>query len=527
MRRCGSTETGHGVARNRHPTDGPTGGNADNMERSMGKMVKAFGLAVALTMAAAGAAMAQPTELRVGVALEPPILDPTAGAAEAIDIVVYQNIFEGLTRIDQNGDVQPGLADSWTISDDALTYTFKLHDGVTFHDGSSFDADDVKFTFDRIVAPGSVNAHKEFYTPITSVTVIDPLTVEMKLDHVIGRFLFDLGRGDAVIVAPESADNNANEPIGTGPFAFVQWDKGSRVILEAYQPYWGEKAHLTKATYVFISDTGTMTNALLAGDIDGTNNFAPEALAVFQGNPQFNVLVGTTEGETVLSTNNRKAPFNDLKVRQAMAHAIDRQAIIDGATYGYGTPIGAPFAPHNAYYVDLTGTYPHDVAKAKQLLAEAGYPNGFSATLKLPPLPYAKLSGQIIASQFAEVGIKLELINVEFAQWLQDVYTNHDFDLTIISHVEPFDIGNYANPDYYWGYDNPAFQALNEQLNGTIDEAKRKELAIQMQTILADDAVNGYLFELPQTGVWNAKLTGMWQNSPIEGLVLRDVRWVE
>ena len=497
------------------------------MGNDMHKIIKPIGLALALTTALAGMALAQPTEVRIGVALEPPALDPTAGAAEAIDIVVYQNIFEGLTRIDQNGAVQPGLAESWTISEDGLTYTFKLHDGVTFHDGTAFDAEDVKFTFDRILADGSVNAHPEFYAPITSVSVLDPLTVELKLDRPIGRFLFDLGRGDAVIVAPESAENNANEPIGTGPFAFVQWDKGSRVVLEAYGPYWGDPVHLTKASYVFIGDTATMTNALLAGDIDGTNNFATDALAIFEGNPQFNVLVGTTEGETILSTNNKKPPFDNLKVRQAMAHALDRQAIIDGTTNGYGVPIGAPFAPHNPYYVDLTGTYPYDPAAAKALLAEAGLPNGFSATLKLPPVAYARTSGQIIASQFAAVGIKLELINVEWAQWLDEVYTNHDFDLTIISHVEPFDIGNYANPDYYFGYDNPAFQALIEKLNGTTDEAARKELAIEAQTILANDAVNGYLFELAQTGVWNARLEGMWQNSPIEGLVLRDIRWVE
>lgn len=493
----------------------------------MGRIFRSATLALALVGALSGAALAQKTEVRIGVALEPPILDPTAGAAEAIDIVVYQNIFEGLTAIDENGAVQPGLASSWSISDDNLSYTFKLHEGVTFHDGSAFDAEDVKFTFDRILAADSVNAHKELYTDIESVTVDDPFTVTFKLKQPVGLFLFNLGRGDAVIVAPESADNNATTPIGTGPFAFVQWDKGNRVLLERYEPYWGELPALTKATYRFIGDTAAMTSALLAGDIDGTNNFAPDSLAVFEGNPQFKVLVGTTEGETILGTNNRKAPFDNLKVRQAMAHALDRKAIIDGATYGYGTPIGAPFAPHNAYYVDLTNTYPYDPEAAKALLAEAGYPDGFSATLKLPPLGYARLSGQIIASQFAAVGIKLELINVEFAQWLQDVYTNHDFDLTIISHVEPFDIGNYANPDYYFGYDNPEFQALIKTLNETVDDAKRKELAIEAQTILAKDAVNGYLFELAQTGVWNAKLEGMWQNSPIEGLVLRGIHWVE
>ena len=493
----------------------------------MGKILQAAGLALALTTAMAGIAMAQSTELRVGVALEPPILDPTAGAAEAIDIVVYQNIFEGLTRIDQNGAVQPGLASEWTISEDSLTYTFKLHDGVTFHDGSSFDADDVKFTFDRILAEDSVNAHKELYKPIEQVSVIDPLTVEIKLSRPVGMFLFDLGRGDAVIVAPESADNNANEPIGTGPFAFVQWDKGSRVVLEAYAPYWGEPIHLTKATYVFINDPATMTNALLAGDIDGTNNFGTDSISVFENDPRFQVLVGTTEGETILATNNKRPPFDQLKVRQAMAHAINREAVIEGATNGYGVPIGSHFAPHHPYYVDLTGTYPYDPAKAKELLAEAGFPNGFSTTLKMPPLAYARLSGQIIASEFAAVGIKVELINTEWAQWLDEVYSKKDFDLTIVSHVEPFDIGNYASPDYYFGYDNPKFQSVIETLNATTDDAKRKELAIEAQTILADDAVNGYLFQLAQVGVWNAKLTGMWRNSPIEGVVLRDIRWTE
>lgn len=493
----------------------------------MEKTNRALGLALALMVALAGAATAAPPEIRIGVALEPPVLDPTAGAAEAIDIVVYQNIFEGLTQIDQHGAVQPDLATSWTISDDGLNYTFALHDGVTFHDGTSFDANDVKFSFDRINAPDSLNAHKEFFADIDSVTVVDPLTVSITLKKPSGQFLFDIGRGDAVIVAPESAANNATQPIGTGPFAFVQWDKGSRVVLERYEPYWGKRTELSKASFVFIADTAAMTNALLSGDIDGVNNFDSAAVAVFKADPRFKVLVGTTEGETVLSTNNKRPPFDKLQVRQAIAHAIDRKALIDGATNGYGVPIGSHFAPHHPYYVDLTNTYPYDPAASKKLLAEAGYPDGFTTTVKLPPVAYAQLSGQILASQLAAVGIKLTLINVEWAQWLDEVYSKHDFDLSIIAHVEPFDIGIYAKPDYYFGYDNPRFNALIETLNGTTDDAKRKALAIQAQTILAQDAVNGYLFELPQIGVWNTKLEGMWPNAPIEGEVLKDVHWVE
>jgi peptide/nickel transport system substrate-binding protein len=493
----------------------------------MRSILSSLSLGLLVTAALAGGAVAQQTTIRIAVALEPPALDPTAGAAEAIDIVVYQNVFEGLTQVDETGSVQPGLATEWTISEDGLTYTFTLAEGVTFHDGSAFDAEDVKFTFDRLLADDSVNAQKALYEPIEAVTVIDPQTVEFTLDQPRGDFLFNIGRGDAVIVAPESAENNATTPIGTGPFAFVQWDRGSRVVLERSDTYWGEAPALTQATYVFIGDTATLTNALLSGDIDGTNNMAAETLEIFAADPRFQVLVGTTEGEVVMSTNNQREPFNSLEVRQAMAHAIDRDALIEGVTYGYSEPIGSHFAPHHPYYIDLTDTYPFDLDAARALLAEAGYADGFSATLKLPPVGYARTSGQILAAQFAEIGIELELINLEWAQWLEDVLTNKDYDLSIIAHVEPFDIGIYADPDYYFGYDNPEFAELIETLNGTIEESERAALAQDAQRILAEDAVNGFLFELAQTGVWNANLEGMWQDSPIEGVVLRDIRWTE
>jgi peptide/nickel transport system substrate-binding protein len=466
------------------------------------------------------------SDIRVGMVLEPPHLDPTAGAAAAIDEVVYANVFEGLTRIDQNGGVQPSLATSWTISDDGMTYTFTLKEGVTFHDGTGFDADDVVFTYDRARAEDSTNAQKGIFAPITSVTAVDPSTIEIKIAQPQGDFLFNIGRGDAVIVAPESAETNQSNPVGTGPFKFVQWDQGSRVILEKNPNYTGTPAFMNKATFVFISDPNAAQNAMLAGDVDGFANFpAPESLAIFEADPRYQVVRGSTEGETILSTNNAKAPFNDKRVRQAIAHALDRQAIIDGAMFGYGTPIGTHFAPHHPYYEDLLGTYPRDIERAKALLAEAGYPEGFKATFKLPPPTYARRGGQIIAAQLREIGIELELINVEWGQWLEDVFKTKNYDLSIVSHVEPFDIGIYANPDYYFQYDNVVFQAIIEKLNVTADEAKREQLARAAQRILAEDAVNGYLFQLAKTGVWNINLDGMWPNSPVEGNDLTAVRW--
>lgn len=467
-------------------------------------------------------------ELRLGLVLEPPHLDPTAGAAAAIDEVVYANVFEGLTRIDQNGAVLPSLATDWTISEDGKRYEFTLKEGVSFHDGTGFDAEDVKFSLDRARAEDSVNAQKGIFAPITNVEVLAPNKIAIEIANPQGDFLFNLGRGDAVIVAPESAADNQNNPVGTGPFKFVDWQKGSKVILDQNPDYVGDPVYLERAIFSFISDPNAAQNAMLAGELDGFANFpAPETLAIFEADPRFSVVVGSTEGETILATNNKAEPFNNLKVRQAIAHVIDRQAIIDGAMFGYGTPIGTHFAPHHPYYVDLLDTYPHDVAKAKELLAEAGYANGFQATLKLPPPTYARRGGQILAAQLREIGIELELINVEWAQWLEDVFSNKDFDLTIVSHVEPFDIGIYANPDYYFQYDNKAFQDLIAQLKIVTDNAEREQLAQDAQRILADDAVNGYLFQLAKAGVWDARLSGMWPNSPVEGNDLTQVKWAD
>ena len=484
--------------------------------------------AAALALTSATAALAQRTDLVLGMPLEPPHLDPTAGAAAAIDEVLYANVFEGLTRIGSHGEVLPALAESWTISDDGKTYTFKLRTGVKFHDGTDFTAEDVKFSLDRARAENSTNAQKILFAAIDTVEVIDPATVRVSLEHPQGSFLYNMGWGDAVIVAPESAATNVEKPIGTGPFRFENWAKGSSVTLLRADGYWGEPVALERAEFRIIPDAAAAIPALLSGDVQALPNFQlGDALPQVQSDPRFSVVIGSTEGETILSTNNKKPPFDNLKVRQAIAHAIDRQAIIDGASGGYGVPIGSHFAPHHPAYVDLTGTYPYDVEKAKALLKEAGFENGFKATLKLPPTTYARDGGQIVASQLREIGIDLEIIPVEWADWLKQVFTDKDYDLSIVSHTEPNDIDIYSRDDYYFQYDNPEFDKVIEELNLTSDEAKRNELYRQAQKILAKDAVVGFLFELPKIGIWDAKIQGLWENSPIQANDLTKVKWVE
>ncbi|MDP1729914.1 MAG: ABC transporter substrate-binding protein [Devosia sp.] len=468
------------------------------------------------------------TDVRVGLVLEPPNLDPTAGAAAAIDEVVYANIFEGLTRFDANGAIIPALAESWEISGDGLTYTFHLHSGVKFHDGTGFDAEDVKFSFDRARAEGSVNAQKALFADIASVDAVDPRTVRITLSRPNGNFLFNLAWGDAVIVAPESAETNATKPVGTGPFAFIEWQQGDHVDIARNPDYWGTPVRLEKATFKFIGDPTAAFAAMMAEDLDVFPNFAaPETLSQFASDPRFEVVVGSTEGETILAMNNSKPPLDNPKVREAIAHAIDRQAIIDGAMFGYGTPIGTHFAPHHPDYVDLTAISGYDPEKSKALLAEAGITD-LTLSLKLPPVEgYARRGGEIIAQQLAAIGIKTETTNLEWAQWLEQVFTGRDFDLTIVSHTEPLDIGIYARGDYYFQYKSEAFNQIMADLGNETGPAERSELFKAAQTRIAEDFANGFLFQLAKAGVQNAKLKGMWVNAPTQATDLTGVYWEE
>ncbi|MDF3381882.1 MULTISPECIES: ABC transporter substrate-binding protein [Sulfitobacter] len=485
------------------------------------------GVASAALVAAATTALAK-DDITVAMQLEPPHLDPTSAAAGAIDSVLYTNVFEGLTRFMGNGSVVPGLAESWEISEDGLTYTFKLREGVTFHDGTTMDAEDVKFTLDRINAEDSANAQKALYSAISEVNVIDPQTVEVKLSEPNGNMLFNLAWGDAVIVAPESVETIKQTPIGTGAFKFENWNQGDKITLTRNEDYWGEAPALASATFKFISDPTAAFASVMAEDVDVFTGFpAPENIPQFEADPRFQVLIGSTEGETILSINNQREPFDNVKVREAVAHAIDRQAIIDGAMFGYGTPIGTHFAPHNPDYADLTEMSSYDPEKSKALLAEAGFPDGFETTLHLPPPSYARRGGEIIAAQLAEVGIKAQITNVEWAQWLETVFKGKDFGLSIVSHTEPMDINIYANPDYYFQYDNAEFQSLMTEFNKTADPAARSEMLAKAQRIIAEDYVNGYLFQLAFPTIAKAGVEGLWVNAPTQATDLTGVSWAE
>ena len=456
----------------------------------------------------------------VGVTQEPTTLDITAQATAAIAEDLRDNVYEGLVRTDPAGKVVPQLAKSWDISPDGKVFTFHLAT-ARFHDGSPFTAEDVKFSYDRARDPTTVpaNPHADYWAPVQSVDVVDDHTLKVTLKQFSDSFLFHMGQGSASIVSRNTrlattsppATNLAADPIGTGPFKFSSWNRGDSMTLVRNDDYWGQKAPLQKVVFKYITDPNAMNNALLAGDIDVVSGVTgPEQLGSFSSNTAFKVQEGKPTGKIMVAMNNAAGPTKDLRVRQAISYAIDRKAFIDGIEQGHAVPIGSHAVPNDSepYYTDLTGVYKQDKQKARQLLADAGYAGGLTLRISLIPFAYARRGGDILASQLQDVGIKLQVQNVEFPLWLDQVFTKHNYDLTIINHVEPRDIGNYGNPKYYWGYDSPQVASLLKQADAEQDAKKRNDLYGQVQRQITNDAVNAWLMSPDSLAVIKSNLHG-------------------
>ena len=455
--------------------------------------------------------------LTISLAAEPSGLDPTTNPSAAIKRVVHYNLLEGLLKVDRNGRVVPALAKSYSISKDGKEYTFVLHSGIKFHDGSPCTAEDVKFSLERLLDPKTAAPYRMYYESIESIQAVDPTTVKFKMKKVDSNFLFNMARGDAVIVSKQSVDRLKSAPVGTGPFKFAEWKRGDSVTMIKYPEYYRKGIpYLDKVTFRFISDPSAQLAALRAGDVDViAYDLAPENAPALEKDARFKVLKGNTTTDVIMAMNHSRKPFNDPKVRQAITLAIDRKAVIQGAVAGYGTPIGSHMDPTNPYYVDVSRLYPYNPEKARQLLAEAGYPTGFGAVLKLPePYAYARRSGEVIADQLSKVGIKLIIEVIPMGQWVDRVFKNAEYDLTVMGHAEPFDIEIYGRSNYYFRYNNPKFQELLKKAEAEMNEPARKKIYEQAQRTLADEFVNVYLFINPALPAMKKEVMNWWKDYP-------------
>lgn len=473
-------------------------------------------LAALATLPAGALAQGRKDSVVLAMTLEPsPGLDPTGGAASSIAEVTLYNIYETLTKIHPDGSVTPLLAESWEVSPDLTTYTFKLRKGVKFHNGEPFNAQAVKFSFDRAGAEKSTNKDKRTFANLTT-RAVDDNTVVVLTKEIDPDFPFLLGQATAVIVEPKSADSNMTKPVGTGPYVLENWVKGSSITLKKWDGYRNAGAiKLNRATFRFIPDPAAQVAAMMAGDVDVFPRITPRSVEQFKGNNRFQVMVSGSRAKTILAINNKKKPFDDVRVRRAVAMAIDRKAVIQGAGDGYGAPIGSHYPPSAPGYVDLTGVTPFNPERARALMKEAGVTTPIEVTITLPPPPYARQGGEVIASQLSKIGINAKLQNVEWAQWLSNVYGAKNYDMTIISHVEPFDLGNFAKPDYYWNYQSAKFNDLYAKYKTTANPKDRAKLLGDLQKVIADDSVHAFLYQNQWVTVANKNVRGLWKDMPI------------
>lgn len=485
-------------------------------------------LAIALVAACSAGSGTPPTggtdggadSLTVGLVAEPVSLDFTTNDGAAIPQVLLYNVYETLVKLDQEGEIKPALATSWKVSDDRKTYTFELTDKAKFSNGAPFTAKDAVFSINRVKDDWTTSL-KSAMDVVADAKAVSDTELQVTLKQPSNGWLYKMTTRIGAMMTEGGVAELATKPVGTGPYLFDAWNRGDSITLKANPDYWGAKPHFAKVVLKYFKDPTALNNALLTGTINviGTVQ-APESLKQFEGNPKYDVIQGTTNGEVVLSFNNGRAPMNDLKVRQAVRYAIDHRALLDTCWAGYGTLIGSMVPPTDPWYEDLTGLYPYDNAKAKALVAETGVGKQ-TLRLRIPSLPYAVSCGQVVKSQLEQAGFKVALDQLEFpAAWLTTVYKDADYDLSIIAHVEPRDLGAvFGNPSYYTRYDNKTVQEdLAKADSGTPeDEITWMKKAARA---LSEDAAADFLFLLPNLIVADKGITGLPKNAIAESFDL-------
>jgi peptide/nickel transport system substrate-binding protein len=438
----------------------------------------------------------------LGFVLEPTNLDILHQAGAALDQVLLDNVYETLVKSSPEGDISPGLA-TLEISDDRLTYTLAVQEGVSFHDGDPLTASDIVWSLQQTQAEGAVAAID--LASVASIEAPDDATVVLTLSEPDNDLAFNLSRR-AGVVLNEGATDLESSANGTGPFTFQEWNQGSSITLARNDEYWGTAPQVAEVTFQYFTDPNAAVSALLDGDADLITGVDSELVGQFEGNADFVITSGPTNGEFTLGFNNTDEALSDQRVRQAITQAIDKEGLL--ALYnGYGTIIGGPVPPTDPWYEDLTGLYPYDPEAARALLEEAGYGDGLDLTFVVPNF-YPSRGPDFVVSQLADVGINVELQTVEFSTWIEQVYTNHDYDITLVLHVEPRDIDNYANPDYYWQYDNPEVQQLLADASTAPDPEEANELRRQAAAIIAADAPVDWLLLASDIVVSRTGLTG-------------------
>ncbi len=441
-------------------------------------------------------------EITVGIAQDlDDSLDPHQTVAAGTREVLF-NIFEGLVKPNSDGEMIPAVAEKYTLSEDGTTYTFTLREGVKFHNGQTVTAEDVVYSINRCAAvpEGQEKPLVAAFSAVKSVEALDEKTVAVTIAQ---RDLEFISYMTAAII-PADYENQDTAPVGTGPFKFVSRTPQQDFVMERFEDYWGAPAWLDKVTYKICENADALVMNLNGGSIDLCAHLTSAQAS--QLNQNFQVLEGTMNLVQAIYLNNQAKPFDNQLVRQALCYAIDRQGIMDMVADGHGTAVGSSIYPAFTKYFlpELVDKYPHDVAKAKELLAQAGYPDGFDMTISVPNNYQPHMdTAEVVAEQLREAGINVTIQPVEWSTWLDPIYNGRQFQATVVG-VDAANMTARAmlerfTSDYgknFINYNNPAYDALFQQAINAQDEATQTDLYKQMEAMLADTAANVYIQDL-------------------------------
>lgn len=441
-------------------------------------------------------------EITVGIAQDlDDSLDPHQTVAAGTREVLF-NIFEGLVKPNSDGEMIPAVAEKYELSEDGTTYTFTLRDGVKFHNGQTVTAEDVVYSINRCAAvpEGQEKPLVAAFSAVKSVEALDEKTVAVTIAQ---RDLEFISYMTAAII-PADYENQDTAPVGTGPFRFVSRTPQQDFVMERFEDYWGAPAWLDKVTYKICENADALVMNLNGGSIDLCAHLTSAQAS--QLNQNFQVLEGTMNLVQAIYLNNQAKPFDNQLVRQALCYAIDRQGIMDMVADGHGTAVGSSIYPAFTKYFlpELVDKYPHDVAKAKELLAQAGYPDGFDMTISVPNNYQPHMdTAEVVAEQLREAGINVTIQPVEWSTWLDTIYNGRQFQATVVgvdaanmtarAMLERFTSDHAKN---FINYNNPAYDALFQKAINAQDEAGQTDLYKQMETMLADTAANVYIQDL-------------------------------
>ncbi len=454
-------------------------------------------------------------EITVGIAQDlDDSLDPHQTVAAGTREVLF-NIFEGLVKPNSDGEMIPAVAEKYELSEDGTTYTFTLRDGVKFHNGQTVTAEDVVYSINRCAAvpEGQEKPLVAAFSAVRSVEALDEKTVAVTIAQ---RDLEFISYMTAAIIPADYADQ-ATAPVGTGPFRFVSRTPQENFIMERFEDYWGTPAWLDKVTYKICENADALVMNLNGSSIDLCAHLTSAQAA--QLNSNFKVLEGTMNLVQAIYLNNQAKPFDNQLVRQALCYAIDRQGIMDMVADGHGTAVGSSIYPAFTKYFlpELVDKYPHSVEKAKELLAQAGYPNGFDMTISVPNNYQPHMdTAEVVAEQLREAGIRVTIQPVEWSTWLDTIYNGRQFQATVVG-VDAANMTARAmlerfTSDYaknFINYSSPAYDALFQQAISATDEAAQTDLYKQMETMLADTAANVYIQDLSDLVAMRQDLGGL------------------